>query len=201
MHVPIAVVPNPVKQIVRHSDKIRGKSILAIGRLNDHLKGFDRLIEVFSLIHNKDWKLVFAGSGLDDSGLLNIVNDLGLEGRVEFLGKVKDIDSLMSLTSIFAIPSRSEGFPNALLEAMAAGLPCISFNFIAGPSDIIDHNVNGIIIEDGDIKGFAIALDYLIENEDVRINLGQEALKSSQRYGVDSITNKYLDFLTQCSSN
>ena len=67
--------------------------------------------------------------------------------RIKFLGKVEEIDKCYAYAGMFVIPSRSEGFPNALAEAMTAGCCCVTFDFVAGPRDIITNNINGIIVE------------------------------------------------------
>src|SRR5690606_2343592 len=119
--IPIRVIPNALRPVTLYPEIRRKKWILAVGRFGDPLKGFDRLIKAFSKIHAHDWYLVFAGGDRDGEALKTLANELGVLERVLFLGKVIDLDRIYAEAGIFVIPSRSEGFPNALCEALAAG--------------------------------------------------------------------------------
>lgn len=191
----IEIIPNTLREVKLYPAVKRQNFVLAVGRLNDYLKGFDRLIEAFSYIKNKDWKLIFAGGDEEGQALKKLACKLGISDRVIFLGKVREIDRVYAKAGIFVIPSRSEGFPNALCEAMAAGLPCISFDFIAGPREIITHGYDGLIIENGNIKALSEAIDYLIEKPNERERLGHNALKIRKRLSQEKISKKYLDFI------
>ena len=195
--VEVRIIPNAVRKVVLFPDIERKPQIVAVGRLNDHLKGFDRLIEAFALLDKTNWTLVFAGGdGISEgAGLAAKVIEYGLKDRVRFLGKVKNIDEVFAESSIFVIPSRSEGFPNALCEAMASGLACVSFDFIAGPRDIIDDNINGLIVEDGNINLLAEKMCCLIENERLRTDLGMNAMSISDKLNPEIIAKKYIDFI------
>lgn len=193
-NVPIKVIPNIVKEIKLFPEIKRENFILAVGRLNDHLKGFDRLIEVVALMKN-DWSLYIAGGDEEGIALKKLAKKLGVESRVKFLGKVKEMDKLYALAGLFVIPSRSEGFPNALVEAMAAGLPCIAFDFIAGPRDIIKDRVDGIIVEDGNLQKMANAIDELVYDEKKRIYLGMNALKVREKFSESNIIKSLTDFI------
>lgn len=198
--VPIRVIPNALREVRCYPDIQREKIVLAAGRLNDPLKGFDRLIEAFALIKNRDWKLVIAGgSDGEDSVLTGQIKTLGLTDRVIFEGKVSNLDLLFARASIFVIPSRSEGFPNALCEAMAAGLPCIAFDFVAGPKDIIEHGTNGLLVEDGNIPELARTIDFLMDNPEKRETLGAEATRIKDRLHPDLIVKLLLNFINEPS--
>ena len=104
-------------------------------------------------------------------------------------------DKFLSESSIYALTSDIEGFPNALCEAMAHGLACISFDCVAGPGDIIRHGENGILIEEGDTDRFVSELDRLIQDKDLRMRLGREAEKIQITLHGDRIFSRYLDFI------
>ena len=194
-NVKIEVIHNQVREINYFPDIKREKIILAVGRFNDISKGFDLLIQSFALVKNEDWRLVFAGGDENGQHLRNIASNYNVLHRIDFLGKVLRIDEVYAKASIFVIPSRSEGFPNALCEAMAAGLPCISFDFVAGPRDIIDNGKNGIIVEFGNLEKLAEEIDLLISNEELRFKLGANAKFISDTLGKKNITKKIIDFI------
>lgn len=191
----IKVVPNVLRKIEDHPEIEKQNIILGVAR-HYEVKGIDRLINAFSMIQENDWKLVIAGSfGPETPGLKQMVKNLNLEGRVEFLGAVKDIDMVYSRSKIFVLPSRSEGYPNALIEAMSHGLPCISFDINAGPADIIDDGINGLLVEDNNIPELARQMAYLIQNQDERDNLGNNARKIRERLTQKNIVDKIYDFV------
>lgn len=193
----ITVIPNAVRNITLHPEIARKNWILAVGRLDDNLKGFDRLIDAFTLCETSNWQLVFAGA-LETAGLLQQQAErLGLTDRIVFLGKIENMDEVYAQASIFVIPSRSEGFPNALCEAMAAGLPCISFDFTAGPRDIISNGVNGIIVPDGDLQQLATAIDAIASDAGKRAELGKNASEIATRLESSKIGKAYFDFISQ----
>jgi glycosyltransferase involved in cell wall biosynthesis len=194
-------IPNILRDVKTFSDINREKFVLGVGRLDEDLKGIDRLIDAFSKIKNKEWKLVLAGNDDKAQFLKDQVFDLNISERVSFLGPIKNIDEQYAKAGIFVIPSRSEGFPNALVEAMAAGLPCISFDFVAGPRDIIENNLNGIIVENDNIEAMANAIDNLIADEDKRNQLSAASIKIKDRLSANSIKESYEGFIIECLSN
>ncbi|MCX8491691.1 MAG: glycosyltransferase [Cyclobacteriaceae bacterium] len=194
----LTVIPNVLRDVRRCSEIKREQIVLAVGRFNEALKGFDRLVNSFARIRNKDWILVFAGGDENGEYLKKQAERLGILENVKFLGKVVEIDSVYASAGIFVIPSRSEGYPNALVEAMAAGLPCIAFDFIAGPRDIIQNNVNGIIVEDDNLDQMAEKIDYLIDNPGVREAMGVNACKISEELSEASIKQRYVDYIKRC---
>lgn len=195
-NIPVKVIPNAVRKIVRYPEIARQKIILAVGRFGDPLKGFDRLVEAFALVEDKSWKLVFAGGSSDESPqLTQRARELGIFDNIAFLGKVAEIDKIYAEAGIFVIPSRSEGFPNALAEAMTAGVPCISYDFYAGPRDIITPDVDGILVEEGNINALGIAMNKLIEDGETREKLGKNAAANAYRFNEDKIGKEVIDFI------
>lgn len=191
----IEVIPNMLRDVATYPEIQRQQVILAVGRLGDHLKGFDLLLESFALLKNTDWELHIAGGDEDGEELKALALKLGISNRLSFLGKVKDIDKIYAYAGIYVIPSRSEGFPNALAEAMAAGCCCIAFDFVAGPRDMIEDNINGILVENGNEKKMAEAMDVLIQNPKLRQQLGEEAKKLSVKLSSKVISHTIMNFL------
>lgn len=193
---PIIVIPNAVKHVELFPKIVRKPIVIAVGRLNDPLKGFDLLIQAFAKVENKDWILQFVGGAKESSSVLTKhIDDLAIVDRVKFVDAAKNIDLLFAEASIFVIPSRSEGFPNAMLEAMAAGLCVVSFDFIAGPSDIITTDYNGIIVQNGNINELAKVIDTLIIDESKRQFLGSNAMDVRTKYSESEIARQLIKFI------
>lgn len=193
--VPIKIIPNPVRKIEQHQIE-KENWIVSVGRL--HLeKGFVRLMETFSMLETGNWQLVLAGGGVHEKEIKQKSIELGIANKVIFLGKVLDVDQLLLKSKIFVLSSHNEGYPNALCEAMSAGLACLSFDILAGPKDIIINGENGFLIPDNDLIAMADKLQLLIVNDDLRIKLGENAKKISHTNSVEEIGNKFLDFVIE----
>lgn len=189
----IKIIPNALKTVTLHPDILRKKQIVYVGRLSKE-KGVARLIEAFSKISDKNWKLILAGGGPENSHLRSLVQELGLQDRVEFLGKVIEVDVLFAESSIFVLPSFLEGFPNALCEAMSAGLPCICFDCIPHEEIIVDGE-NGFVVKDGDLNALAAIIDRLADDVNYRHRIGAKALEINTKLGIDIIGQEYLKFI------
>lgn len=114
---------------------------------------------------------------------------------IDFLGPVKDIDLLYARAGIFVMPSRSEGFPNALAEALIAGCCCISFDFTAGARDLIKNGFNGIPIEPENYLKLGEVLNELIENESRREFYSSNARSIKNKLDYSKIIQMYLKFI------
>jgi GalNAc-alpha-(1->4)-GalNAc-alpha-(1->3)-diNAcBac-PP-undecaprenol alpha-1,4-N-acetyl-D-galactosaminyltransferase len=191
----VTVIPNSVREVQLYPEIHRQKVILAVGRLNDHLKGFDLLLESIALLKNQDWELHIAGGDENGEALKNQADKLGIRHRVKFLGAVKDIDRCYAYAGIYVIPSRSEGFPNALAEAMAAGCCCVAFDFVAGPRDLINHNNNGILVPYLDVKSMAKTIDELIVDEKKRVFLEKNVMEVRDKLKQSVIVENIKVFL------
>ena len=147
------------------------------------------------MLKNKIWQLHIAGGDENGQELKNLASKLGILERIKFLGKVQDIDKVYASAGIYVIPSRSEGFPNALAEAMGAGCCCVAFDFVAGPRDMIENGVSGIIVENGNTNKMAKVLDHLILNPEQCIQLGQAAKSIVNKLSPKVITNDIIKLL------
>lgn len=189
----IKVIPNPV-DIHKVVYTTRKNVILTVGRLIKS-KRIDLLLEIFSEIDDNDWVLWVVGDGPEEASLHQLANDLGLSDKVIFWGVQKDVDKFYCEAKIFTFTSVSEGFPNALLEAMSYGLACVSFDCIAGPSDLIVDGSNGYLIQLYDKKNYVNKLKLLLSDTILIQKISLNAVDSVKKYSLDQIGKKYIDFM------
>jgi glycosyltransferase involved in cell wall biosynthesis len=201
----VEVIPNPVNVPLpvrspiiappnRQSDE---RLLLAVGRLC-HQKGFDLLIKSFAMVAARflNWKLCILGEGRDRGALEQQIRNLGLSGRVHLPGRAGNVGQWYQSADIYVMSSRFEGFPNTLLEAMAYGVPSVSFDCDTGPRDIIRDGVNGLLITDGDDQALAHALGRLMGAPDLRRRFSRAAVSVAQKYSMEVI-GKSWDSLIQ----
>lgn len=196
------VIYNPLSFPVLNTPTCRKKNILCAGRLDVwHIKGFDIILQCWQNLADKypDWILEIAGDGSKESTsfLKQAIEDKGLTDRVVLLGQVEDMQSKFSQTSIFALPSRVEGFPMVLMEAMSQGCACISYEVGGAIQEMITDNKDGIIVRDLDISGFTERLSLLIADATLRDKLSSNAIKSVQRFSTESFIASWNRLLNQ----
>jgi len=194
-HPNIRIIPNPVKALFQNH-VARENIILNVGRLI-RTKQIDFLIDCFSKIENHGWQLWLVGDGPERESLKSQVINLGIEERVKFLGNQTNIIELYNRSKIFAFTSRSEGFPNALLEAMSAGLSCIAFDCVAGPSELIYDGENGFLVQEGDTENYQRKLTALVENDDLREKVSHAAMSKAKEFHIEKIGSEYLKFMSE----
>jgi glycosyltransferase involved in cell wall biosynthesis len=167
--------------------------ILAMGRL-DPQKGFDMLLDAFGRIAGRHptWDLAIAGDGAQRDALLSQARLLGVDHRTHLLGHVGNVQDWYERADLFVMSSRFEGFPNALLEAMACGCPAVSFDCDTGPRELIDNGVNGTLVppEKG-AAGLAVAIDRLIGDAELRHAFGLSAAQVRQRLALSRIARQW----------
>jgi GalNAc-alpha-(1->4)-GalNAc-alpha-(1->3)-diNAcBac-PP-undecaprenol alpha-1,4-N-acetyl-D-galactosaminyltransferase len=169
------IIFNPIDQsFIRNSEVQKEKIILSIGRLSDE-KGHHLLLKSFANLNLKDWKLQIIGDGVNKKQLISIASNLGISNSVMFLGKKKDVINYLNRCSIFVLPSKTEGFPNVLCEAMATGCAVVSFDCPNGPSELIQNNLNGLLVENGNIEELSKAILSLVNDENKRNKFGINA--------------------------
>lgn len=185
----VQVIPNPVLLPPGggESVSIRRPSLLAVGRLWEQ-KGYHSLLKAFSRVAvDSDWKLHIAGVGPLESELVELANMLGLAEQVVFLGQVSNVQALLGQADIYVMSSVFEGFPNALCEAMAAGLACVSTNCPSGPADIIQDGYNGVLVPNQDEEALADALGELMQDEALRERLATNAKQITEQFSEKRI--------------
>ena len=185
----IAVIPNPIRHI-KGSLNPSSKIILNVGRFT-RTKNQNELIQIFRRMNSVGWKLSFLGDGPYLEGL----RKNNKSENIIFHGNIKEIDKYYLDSSIFAFTSLSEGFPNALAEAMAAGCACISYDCVAGPSDMIDDEINGFLIPVGDEKQYKEKLQLLMKNEELRSRFGAAAREKMKEFEASKIAKRFFEFI------
>lgn len=182
----ISIVPNFFLDEITASSPRKAKHICAVGRLH-WVKGFDLLIISFAKLAKDfpDWTLLIAGEGPERDVLEALIDNLSLQRRVHLCGFIKQPSDIMRNASIAVQPSRFEGFPNALLEAMACGCSAIATHE-AGDM-LIKDGVNGLLIPADDVEALAKALKRLMENSLLRENLGAAALGVKETFSEERV--------------
>lgn len=182
------VIPNPITPPTRTPASRRKKTLVAAGRLTWE-KGFDDLLKAFAHLvdQHQDWSLVIYGDGPDRDKLMALRKSLGLNGQVSLPGMTQTPHGWIHEADAFVLSSRSEGFPNALGEAMAAGLPVVACDCAYGPGDMIEPGVSGLLAPPGDPEKLAEALRQMLSDEPLRDRLGQEAAREMARFHPKAI--------------
>jgi glycosyltransferase involved in cell wall biosynthesis len=164
------------------------KVVVAGGQLIPR-KGFDLLVRAFGPVarEHPDWQLHIYGRGRHRRVIAPLISRLGLGGQARLQGFSQDFAGVLAGASVFAMSSRSEGFPMALLEAMSVGLPIVVFDCPRGPREIIRDGHNGLLVPAGDTIAFGSAVRRLIEDPELRARLGAQALRDAEQYTIDAV--------------
>ena len=199
-HDNFKVIGNPIRTIQSQPTGLKENIILSVGRLIES-KHFDELIRIFANIDAVNWRLIIVGDDAikqqNKTKLEVLIRELNMEEKIILAGKQSDVDSFYLKSKIFAFTSSSEGFPNVIGEAQSAGLPVVAFDCIAGPSDMIEDGVNGFLIPLFDYILFENKLRQLIENPELRIQLGSNAVASVKQFSVELIGQQFLNFISK----
>jgi len=186
----VKVIPNFVRAMPEPNEAAREATplIVSVGRL-DRQKGHDVLIHAFarSGASQKGWQLVILGEGPERSSLEELASRLGIGHAVLMPGVVREPADWLHKAKIFVLPSRYEGFPNALLEAMACGCAVIAADCPSGPADIVRDNENGLLVPREDVLALSAAMGRLMEDEALRARLGQQALAVRSHFSQANI--------------
>jgi glycosyltransferase involved in cell wall biosynthesis len=183
----IVVIPNPLSIFPGRTSTCEKKQVIAVGRYT-YQKGFDLLINAWKTINQRhpDWQLHIYGEGEKES-LENQIHTLNLDNSCFLEKPVRNIEEKYIESSIFVLSSRFEGFGMVIAEAMACGVPPVSFACPCGPRDIIKDGEDGLLVEPENIQELADKICYLIDNDHIRKQMGQNARKNIERLKMENI--------------
>lgn len=196
----VHIIPNPLPFYTEEKADDMSTKLISVGRYS-HEKGFDRLVKIWANVSRKysDWTLHIYGSG-NSVNLENMARELSVEKTIFFHGPTKQLEEKYKESSIFLLTSRFEGFGMVLAEAMSCGVPCISIDCPYGPRNIIKNNEDGILVENGNIEEFSKRLEYMIQNQEVRINMGQKARENIKRLDIRCIATQWQNLFNELLS-
>ena len=191
----ISVIHNPVD--VRNSHPRLGTDIggrryvLGAGRLHRQ-KGFDRLLRAFAQTSVAGLELVILGEGAERGRLESLARQLGVASRVHLPGVVADVESWYRGALCFVLSSRYEGWPNVLMEAMAAGCPVVSVDCPYGPAEILDGGERGLLVAEHDLPALSRAITRVVCEESLRARLSADGSRHAAAFAPEKIAHLWL---------
>lgn len=199
------VIANPVDDRFLKTKYVGYKSteFINVGRLNEQ-KNQILLIESFKDVIKKypNYKLLIYGEGSLKNELSMYIKDNKLNNNVKLCGNVDDIENILKDKKGFILSSKYEGMPNALMEAMAVGVPCISTDCpCGGPRELIKNNINGLLVKSNDKNELVSAMYKIIENDKMCKKIAMSAKKNMNNYSCDKIVSKWFEFMKEVYKN
>lgn len=195
----IEVIPNAAMHVSDRYSDVTAKRIIAVGRL-DYQKGFDRLIRAWEIVlrnsYFADWHLDIFGQGEWQEMLQQMIDERNLQDTIRINRPTKQIGDEYVRSSMLVMSSNYEGFPMVMIEAMACGLPVVSFDYKCGPKDIIKDGENGLLVRNGDIQALADAMMKVMVDQEYRKRLSKNALNVVSTYSEETVMNKWISMFT-----
>lgn len=199
----IEVIPNAAMHVSDTYSDVMNKRVIAVGRL-DYQKGFDRLIQAWELVQHTgkftDWKLDILGQGEWREMLQQMIDKAELQNTVCLNRPTKQIGEEYVKSDMLVMSSNYEGFPMVMIEAMACGLPVVSFDYKCGPKDIIQTGINGLLVPNGDIQALADAMMKVMEDEAYRKMLSLNARKVVDTYSEQAVMSQWIRLFTSITA-
>lgn len=198
MHILFNPVSNELFSI-QEKNSSRLKTIIGVGRLEKQ-KNFAMLIRAVGkiLVEYPDVQLKIYGEGVERNNLQDLIDNLSLEEHVHLMGRSSDMLTVYQNADLYVLSSDFEGMPNTLIEAMAAGLPCIATNCETGPSDLIQDNCNGLLIDVGNEQQLVNAIQIMIKSPENAAVMGKRAkITVREKCGIESIAARLRDICNE----
>jgi len=186
-------IPDPLTSSKGELSNVSNKNVIAVGRYV-YQKGFDLLLQAWQIVNKRhpDWTLSLYGGGKREP-YIKLAKDLNIEYSCKINAAVSDINTKFAESSILAFSSRFEGFGMVIIEAMTCGVPTVSFTCPCGPKDIIRNEINGLLIDNGNINEFAEGICRLIEDVNLRKELSDQCKKDAAIYQIDNLAQKWIE--------
>ncbi|MFD5025519.1 glycosyltransferase [Streptomyces sp. NPDC058373] len=188
----VGAMPNALAHLPETPSPRTARNVVSIGRLADQ-KGVDMLLDTWALVapHRPDWRLRIYGAGEDETALKNQCTSLGLDTSVDWMGRTDDVPGALAEGAVFVQSSRGEGFPLALMEAMASGVPCAAFDCAPGVREIVRDGEDGLLAPPGDLDALADRLLRLTGDPRLRDTLGDRARANVQRFSESHVLEQW----------
>lgn len=201
-HKHIEVLNNPVNEIFLDAQRNKADNsflVVSAGRLNSQ-KNFSMLITAFANFSQDKPNvcLHIYGDGEKSEELHQLINKLNCSEKIKLMGRTNDLVNIYNGASLYILSSNFEGMPNALLEAMAIGLPCIATDCPTGPSEMIVNEENGLLVPVGDVEKMQEAIEFMYNNRDQAEKMGKHAREFvSENYRIEKIVDRFLEIVDQ----
>lgn len=191
-------IPNMLTMQNTELSDLEVKRVIAVGRY-ETVKGFDRLIEIWAQVACKkpEWTLHIYGEGSLRGSLQTMIDENGLSGSVFLEGNSENIMQEYQHSSVFVLSSYTEGFGMVLVEAASVGVPVVSFDCPSGPRNIIHDGQTGFLVEDGNIKKFADKLLMLMDDVNLRREMGRRAYEDSRQYLPEVVMKQWTELFEE----
>ena len=198
----VQTIYNPINTEEIHSKynesiDIDFEYIIGVGQMDTDVKQFDKLIIAYSNsnLPKQNIHLVLLGEGSKMMDYLQLAKQMNNSDKIHFLGFQKNPYSYLKNAKFFVLSSLNEGMPNVILEALACGTPVVSFDCLSGPSEIILHKWNGLLVEDQNLDKLSEAINLLNDDEELYTICKENSIPSSQHFSIDIIGQQWLDLL------
>ena len=193
--VPVIAIPNPspYPSLVHHGYSTKSRTVLAAGHLI-HRKGFDLLLRAWARVSadvRGGWRLRIVGTGEEEQALNDLALRLDITGSVEFPGRKREMAREYASAGLFVLSSRAEGFGMVLLEAMAFGLPAVSFDCDNGPSEIVIHQQTGLLVPPEDVDALADAITKMLSDTQFRCYCARNAGARANDFAIGPIVERW----------
>lgn len=186
----IEIIANPVNLVDVPANE-KKNIILSVGRLDEN-KNQRLIIEAFASLKNEDWRLVICGDGEIRADLELLISERNVTKNVKLTGAISNLDEYYSKAKIFAFASKSEGFPNVILEAMSYGCVCVSTECVIGGHELLQHNNTCLLVRTGEIKEYACYLHKLMSSHNLREQLTDKSKHKIKRYATSEIVKRWV---------
>lgn len=186
----VSVIPDPLAFVPGQQSPLTARRVIAVGRYV-YQKGFDLLLQAWARVEQEcpDWQLVIFGDG-DRAPYQRQAEELGLR-HCQLRGRTADIQAEYLNSSLFVFSSRFEGFGMVLIEAMACGLPVVSFDCPCGPKDIVSDGQDGLLVPAGNVEQLAQAMIRVMKHTDLARQLGRQAVEKSEQYHIELLAERW----------